>query len=247
MAVLKKATIKSYDAATHKASVQIAGSLAVWLDSVPVATDIPAADVQAGRSCSVLLFDDSNPADAVVLEVHGALPSGSGSEHDHTLHTDRTRDLWLPASLFTPHTGAPALVVHGTIQNAYSSYDFPDAVFSRVVATMIIPADNVGTSVTWIAYYSDDNLTNANIVFKISARVIVSGANPNLTTAEFSTVRTSPQGLLAVSTFVTIGLGSPSPGDMLRVTFGRDGTHVVDLYTGTARFIGARLRYTADM
>jgi hypothetical protein len=73
--VLKKATIKSYDAAQHKATVQIAGSLGVWLESLRVATNIPAADVVAGRQCAVLFLDPSNQDDAVVICVHGELPS----------------------------------------------------------------------------------------------------------------------------------------------------------------------------
>jgi len=77
--VLKKATIKSYDASGHKAAVQISGSLAVWLESVPVATDIPAAEVQAGRECTVLFFTDDNPDDAVVVTVHGAVPAAAGA------------------------------------------------------------------------------------------------------------------------------------------------------------------------
>jgi len=75
--VLKKAIVKSYDAATHKATVQIAGSLPVWLDGVRVATDIPAADIQTGRQCTVLFLDPSNQDDAVIITIQGALPSGS--------------------------------------------------------------------------------------------------------------------------------------------------------------------------
>ncbi len=75
MTVLKKAIIRAYTAATHKASLQVAGSLAVWLDSVPVATNIPAADVAAGRACSLLLFDAYGPLDAVVISIQGANPS----------------------------------------------------------------------------------------------------------------------------------------------------------------------------
>jgi len=78
MTVLKKATIKSYDPAAHKAVVQIAGSLAVWLDAVPVATDIPAAEVVANRECTVLFFSEDNPDDAVVLTVQGAVPAAAG-------------------------------------------------------------------------------------------------------------------------------------------------------------------------
>ena len=74
MTTLKRATIRSYSAATHRDSVQPADSLSTLLASVPVATDIPAAEVQAGRECAVLLFDD-NPDNAVVVTVHGAAPA----------------------------------------------------------------------------------------------------------------------------------------------------------------------------
>jgi hypothetical protein len=82
MSLLKKATVKSYDPAGHKADVQIAGSLAVYLEDVRVATNIPSADVQAGRQCAVLFVDPSNPDDAVVITIQGALPSvGGGFSH----------------------------------------------------------------------------------------------------------------------------------------------------------------------
>jgi hypothetical protein len=77
MTTLKRATIRSYDAAGHRASVQVAGSLAVWLDGVPVATDIPASEIAAGRECAVVFFTDDNPDDAVLVTVHGAAPSPS--------------------------------------------------------------------------------------------------------------------------------------------------------------------------
>jgi hypothetical protein len=74
---IKKAIIKTYDSGSHEAAIQIAGSLAVWLEAVAVATDIPAAEVQAGRECSVLFFSDDNPDDAVVFTVHGAAPAAA--------------------------------------------------------------------------------------------------------------------------------------------------------------------------
>ena len=83
MALLKKATIKSYNSGTHKADVQIAGSLAVWLDGIRVATNIPAADVITGRQCSVLFLDPSNQDDAVVITIQDALPSSGGGVTDH--------------------------------------------------------------------------------------------------------------------------------------------------------------------
>lgn len=75
MSEIRRAVVKSYDAAAHKAAVQIAGSLAVWLDGVRVATNIPPADVAAGRQCTVLFLDPSNQDEAVIIAVQGALPS----------------------------------------------------------------------------------------------------------------------------------------------------------------------------
>jgi hypothetical protein len=72
---IKKAIIKTYDSGSHEAAIQIAGSLAVWLEAVAVATDIPAGEVIAGRECSVLFFTDDNPDDAVIFTIHGAVPA----------------------------------------------------------------------------------------------------------------------------------------------------------------------------
>ncbi len=78
MPEIRRAVVKSYDAANHKADVQIAGSLAVWLADVRVATNIPAADVIAGRQCTVLFLDPSNQDEAVIIAIQGAAPSGGG-------------------------------------------------------------------------------------------------------------------------------------------------------------------------
>ena len=68
----RRGTIKSFDSGTYKATIQVAGSLSVWLSGVAVALNIPAAKVVAGRSCAVLFFDPSNPADAVITAVYTA-------------------------------------------------------------------------------------------------------------------------------------------------------------------------------
>jgi len=72
---IRRAIVKSYDASAHAAAVQIAGSLAVWLDAIRVATNIPPADVATGRQCTVLFLDPSNQDDAVIIAIQGALPS----------------------------------------------------------------------------------------------------------------------------------------------------------------------------
>lgn len=67
---IRKAAIRTFDATAHTATVQIAGSLATWLEAVPVARNIPATDVTQGRHCAILFFDPANPTDAVILAVY---------------------------------------------------------------------------------------------------------------------------------------------------------------------------------
>ncbi len=61
--------VKAFDGGTYTATVQLTGSLAVWLSDVPVARNIPSAEMVAGRRCAVIFFDASNPQDAVVAAV----------------------------------------------------------------------------------------------------------------------------------------------------------------------------------
>ena len=67
---MKRGVIKAFDAPSYTATVQMAGSLSVWLTGLPVARNIPASEVVAGRQCTVLFFSDSNPRDAVVATVY---------------------------------------------------------------------------------------------------------------------------------------------------------------------------------
>ena len=67
--MVKKAILKSFNAADYTATVQIVGSLASWLTNVPVSRAIPTAEMVAGRMCSLLLFDPSNPKDSVIVAV----------------------------------------------------------------------------------------------------------------------------------------------------------------------------------
>jgi len=76
--IIAKGIIKTYAAGTHKADVQLVGSHPTIITAIRVATDIPAADVVAGRQCTVLFLDPANQDDAVILTIQGALPSGGG-------------------------------------------------------------------------------------------------------------------------------------------------------------------------
>ncbi len=62
--------LKAWDNVNWKATVQLTGSLQVWLAAVPVSRAIASAEMVVGRKVAVLLFDPTNPADAVVTAVY---------------------------------------------------------------------------------------------------------------------------------------------------------------------------------
>jgi len=67
--MIKKGILKSFNSDTYLATVQIAGSLSVWLENIPTSRAIPAAEMVSGRSVAVLFNDIDNPTDCVVIAV----------------------------------------------------------------------------------------------------------------------------------------------------------------------------------
>ena len=67
---VRRGEVKAFDAGSYTATVQVAGSLAVWLSGVPVARNIAAVEIVTGRRCAVLFFDEPNPQDAVLIAVY---------------------------------------------------------------------------------------------------------------------------------------------------------------------------------
>jgi hypothetical protein len=67
--MIKKSILKSFDSNTYLATVQIAGSLSVWLEDIPTSRAIASGDMVTGRNVAVLFIDPSNFSDAVVIAV----------------------------------------------------------------------------------------------------------------------------------------------------------------------------------
>ena len=67
---IKRGVIKAFDSGTYKATVQVAGSLSVWLAEVPVARNIPSGEMVLGRNCVLIFFDETNPKDAVLIAAY---------------------------------------------------------------------------------------------------------------------------------------------------------------------------------
>lgn len=67
--MIRKGILKAFDSGTCTATVQIAGSLSVWLENVPVSRGIPTGEMVTGRNVAVIFLDPGNPDDAVVVAV----------------------------------------------------------------------------------------------------------------------------------------------------------------------------------
>jgi hypothetical protein len=72
MSRVYKGTVVTFDAGTYLATVRPAGNLAggVAIAGVPVARDIAAAEMAAGRTVVVVEWSDGNPADSCVAAVY---------------------------------------------------------------------------------------------------------------------------------------------------------------------------------
>lgn len=96
MATITRAIIKAYDAGAHRATVQLAGSLAVWLESVAVSDALEPPELVAGRECGVLFFTEDNPDDACIISVYNAVPLGTNrlrdADGDTRVEVERTAD-----------------------------------------------------------------------------------------------------------------------------------------------------------
>jgi len=167
VAVLKRGVIRTYDPSGHRAAVQIAGSLGTYLPGVPVATDVPPAEVQAGRECAVLFFAGDNPGDAVVVAVYGAVPQGGGpadhgalaglGDDDHPQYGALGQDETVTGAWSFGSPGGSTLAVHTApvssdlLRVGDPGYGY-DATFGLQVAmgTVLLPASG---SVTGIGGY----------------------------------------------------------------------------------------------
>lgn len=66
---IRRGTVKSFDAGTYKATIDVQGSHVQWLADVPTNRGIAAGDMTAGRTVVVIFFEPGDPADAQILSV----------------------------------------------------------------------------------------------------------------------------------------------------------------------------------
>ena len=67
---IKKAILRSFNSGNYSATIQISGSGKTYLEDVPVARNLPVAEMSTGRKLAVIFFDEHNVKDAVVIAVY---------------------------------------------------------------------------------------------------------------------------------------------------------------------------------
>ena len=66
----RKGILKGFNSSNYTATVQLAGSLKVYLDDVRVARNISSGEMTVGRKAVVVFFDVHNSKEAVVVGVY---------------------------------------------------------------------------------------------------------------------------------------------------------------------------------
>jgi hypothetical protein len=66
---LRKAVLMSFNSGNYTTTVQLAGSLKVYLEDITVARNLPTAEMINGRRVAVIFFDEHNAKEAVVVAV----------------------------------------------------------------------------------------------------------------------------------------------------------------------------------
>jgi len=67
---IRQGVLKAWDNVNWLATVQLTGSLQLWLNTVPVSRSLASIEMVIGRKVAVALFDPSNHTDAVVFAVY---------------------------------------------------------------------------------------------------------------------------------------------------------------------------------
>lgn len=161
--------------------------------------------------------------------------------------TNRTRSIWVPASMFGAHTGSPVRDI-STAGN-YIGWLLDDASTEVIVSEFIpIPSDFDSGNITIKSYWSQETAGSGNVV--IDAQYSIAGdgeATTGITGIGNATVATpGTADLLKVYTHSN-SVAGVADGDLLKFRFIRVGGDGSDTKSGDIRFYGFLIEYTADM
>ena len=67
---IRKCVLRSFNSGDYTATVQLAGSYKVYLEDIPVARNVPVAEMISGRKAALVFFDEHNAREAVIVAVY---------------------------------------------------------------------------------------------------------------------------------------------------------------------------------
>jgi len=70
LAEVRPGILKGWNAGAYQSDVQLTGALTLWLKAIPTSRAIASAEMVVGRKVAVVMFDPTNPTDAVVTAVY---------------------------------------------------------------------------------------------------------------------------------------------------------------------------------
>jgi len=137
--MILKGVLKSYDDTTHRATVQVLGSLTSWLADVPVSHALMATDMVAGRYVAVLTPDPAKPGDSVVVALWAATTPPTAPPAFHALDPTQDYRIWRMMNVgSTPRTATVQSVSGDVITlTASDGFKFFDSYMENIVYVKI--------------------------------------------------------------------------------------------------------------
>ena len=217
---LLRGIIRAYEAATHRATVQLPGSTGAFHTGVPVASHVPAEHLTPGTACAVAAFDETNPENTVLL---GVIDPGGG---------DR---LFLGAGALAAVGGMPTII--GQAVGRWAAWALDASTTETVAGTVILPAAWSRLDL-WL-YWSNPDTGSGNVVWQYLLTNAADGESLNVTDAAgVLTIAAPPQHVLKVSTLAT-GIAAASLITTVRLQ--RVAAHAQDTLPNDATVLGVEL------
>lgn len=191
-------------------------------------------------------------SEAYAIQI-AANPSGmlAPASHGASVHTNRTRNMYIPATAFKAAAGRPSINTRGSStakMDVPPSFNFPTSSIGAITTTFMLPEDWAGGAVTVKLYWAPAGTGTATAVMGYRWSALAAGdqideAGSGPTNETITPPGTAEQ--MVVTTFSTTF--TPATNGPIKFAIRRDTTNGSDTYGNGIWVIGVELEYTADM
>lgn len=166
--------------------------------------------------------------------------------HGASDHTDRTRNLWIPAQAFISRQGSPALAIVGA-STAYQAWAFDQTTVEGILSEFVMPSDYTSGTLTVKLYWTNLGAGSGDVIWRIFIRN--TAATGNLDSGGFTsgsdTITAPAQNVLKISTS-SVSF-TPVAGNVIQIIPDRNASNGSDNLGNDAGLVGVLIEYTADM